>query len=40
MALGPDERIEIARSSAATREQFLANWDGRIERIERGLYLD
>ena len=38
--LGPDERIEIGPLLGATREQFLANWDGRVGRIDRGLYLD
>ena len=37
---GPDERIEISPLLGATREQFLAGWDGRVERIDRGLYLD
>ena len=38
--LGPEERIEIGPLLGATREQFLANWDGRVGRIDRGLYLD
>ena len=39
VALGPDERIEISPLLGATREQFLADWDGRVDRIDRGLYL-
>ena len=40
VALGPGERIEISPLLGATREQFLAAWDGRVDRIATGLYLD
>jgi UDP-N-acetylglucosamine/UDP-N-acetylgalactosamine diphosphorylase len=39
VALGPEERIEVSPLLGATREQFLASWDGRVGRIDRGLYL-
>lgn len=38
--LPPDELIEISPLLAATREQFVARWDGRVTLLERGTYLD
>ena len=35
----PEERVEISPLLGATREQFLANWDGRVDRIGAGTYL-
>jgi UDP-N-acetylglucosamine/UDP-N-acetylgalactosamine diphosphorylase len=40
VALGPGERIEISPLLGATHEQFLTGWDGRVERLDRGLYLE
>jgi UDP-N-acetylglucosamine/UDP-N-acetylgalactosamine diphosphorylase len=37
--LGRDERIEISPLLGATREQFLAAWDGRVDRLGAGAYL-
>jgi UDP-N-acetylglucosamine/UDP-N-acetylgalactosamine diphosphorylase len=37
--LAPGERVEVGPLLGATREQFLANWDGRVERIAAGTYL-
>lgn len=36
----PDARIEISPLLGATREQFLANWDGRISAVTGDLYLE
>jgi UDP-N-acetylglucosamine/UDP-N-acetylgalactosamine diphosphorylase len=36
----PDERVEISPLLGATREQFLARWDGRVDRLTRGAYLE
>lgn len=38
--LKPDERIEISPLLGATREQFLASWDGRAQRLSAGMYLE
>jgi UDP-N-acetylglucosamine/UDP-N-acetylgalactosamine diphosphorylase len=38
--LPPGELIEISPLLAATREQFLALWDGRVTLLKRGTYLD
>jgi UDP-N-acetylglucosamine/UDP-N-acetylgalactosamine diphosphorylase len=40
VATPPDARIEISPLFAATREQFLARWDGRVEEIEGDWYLE
>jgi UDP-N-acetylglucosamine/UDP-N-acetylgalactosamine diphosphorylase len=34
-----DARVEISPLFAATREQFLDRWDGRLDRVEAELYL-
>jgi UDP-N-acetylglucosamine/UDP-N-acetylgalactosamine diphosphorylase len=36
----PDARIEISPLLGATREQFLAHWDGRVTEVSGDLYLE
>ena len=36
----PEARIEIGPLLGATREQFLANWDGRVAEVTGDLYLE
>jgi hypothetical protein len=38
--LPPGELIEISPLLGATREQFVALWDGRVTLLKRGTYLD
>jgi UDP-N-acetylglucosamine/UDP-N-acetylgalactosamine diphosphorylase len=40
VSLPPDARIEISPLLGATREQFLANWDGRVRSVTGDCYLD
>ena len=37
--LPPGDLVEVSPLLAATREQFLVRWDGRVERLARGAYL-
>ena len=38
--LDPDERLEISPLLGATRRQFLERWNGRIDRLDAGAYLE
>jgi UDP-N-acetylglucosamine/UDP-N-acetylgalactosamine diphosphorylase len=38
--VAPGARVEISPLFAATREQFLDRWDGRLERVEDDFYLE
>ena len=38
--LAPDARVEISPLLAATREQLLESWDGRLDRLTAGVYLE
>jgi UDP-N-acetylglucosamine/UDP-N-acetylgalactosamine diphosphorylase len=40
VSLPPEARIEIGPLLGATREQFLANWDGRVSEVRGDCYLD
>ena len=40
VTLAPDDRVEISPLLGATRGQFLANWDGRLDRLTTGTYLE
>jgi UDP-N-acetylglucosamine/UDP-N-acetylgalactosamine diphosphorylase len=39
VSVPPDELVEISPLLAATREQFLAAWDGRLSELHAGQYL-
>jgi UDP-N-acetylglucosamine/UDP-N-acetylgalactosamine diphosphorylase len=40
VSLPPGARVEIGPLFAATREEFLARWDGRVNELTEGYYLD